>query len=143
MKILLNKINTKYCRFVFILSLVWWFFMVQKTLFVWNYSILWTIFVLSFALTITCLIRNIKEKIQIANKQKKSIIWIVGAVIGISAAQVCGVNAMFCGSTIWVWVLSTILPWTALWFLSEYAVLIIISSIIIQIIWLYFMKCFK
>lgn len=143
MKKLIEKINTKYCRFVFILSLVWWFFMVQKTLFVWNYSILWTIFVLSFALTITCLVRNIKEKIQIANKQKKSIIWIIGAVIGISAAQVCGVNAMFCGSTIWVWVLSTILPWTALWFLSEYSVWIIITSIIIQIFWLYFMKCFK
>ncbi len=143
MKKLLNKINTKYCRFVFIISLVWWFFMVQKTLFVWNYSILWTIFVFSFALTITCLVRNIKEKIQIANKQKKSLIWIIWAVIWISAAQVCGVNAMFCGSTIWLWLLSTILPTSTIWFLSEYAVLIIIFSIIIQIIWLHFMKCLK
>ncbi len=143
MKKILKKINTKYCRFVFIISLILWFFMVQKTLFVWSYTILWILFVISFAMTVTCLVKNIKEKIQIANKEKKSIIGIIWAVIWVSAAQVCGVNAMFCGSTIWVWLLSTILPASAVWFLSEYAVSIIILSIITQIIWLYFMKCFK
>lgn len=143
MKKILKKINTKYCRFVFIISLGLWFLMVYKTLFVWVYSILWVIFITTFALTVTCLVRNIKEKIQIANREKKSIIWIVWAVIWISAAQLCGVNAVFCGSTIWVWLLSTILPTSTIWFLSEYAVLIIILSIVTQIIGLYLMKCFS
>ncbi|HKL43679.1 MAG TPA: hypothetical protein VJ892_00170 [Candidatus Absconditabacterales bacterium] len=143
MKKILKKINTKYCRFVFIISLILGFFMVQKTLFVGSYTILGILFVISFAMTVTCLVKNIKEKIQIANKEKKSIIGIIGAVIGVSAAQVCGVNAMFCGSTIGVGLLSTILPASAVGFLSEYAVSIIILSIITQIIGLYFMKCFK
>lgn len=140
---ILKKMNTKYCLFVFIISLGLWFLMVHKTLFVWIYTILWVVFITTFALTVTCLVRNIKERIQMANKEKKSIIWIIWAVIWISAAQLCGINALFCWSTIWLWLLSTILPVSTVWFLSEYAIWIIILSIVTQIIWLYFMKCFN
>lgn len=140
--IVLKKINTKYCWLVFMIAWWLWFWMIHETLFTGIYTILWFLFTIVFALTVTCLIRNIKEKVKLANKAWKSLIWIIGATIWIATAQLCWINAVFCGSTIWMWLLSTILPTTTMWFLSEYSVIIIILSIITQLIWLYFMKCF-
>lgn len=143
MKKFFRKINTKYCLMVFVLASIIWYFLVHKTLFVWYYTILGIIFILTFALTLTCMTRNTKEKIVAAKQYKKSLIGIIWVVIWISALQVCWVNALFCGSTIWFGILSVILPVSFLNFMSEYSIYIIIASILTQFIWIYYMKCFR
>ncbi|NOZ44647.1 MAG: hypothetical protein GXP45_05950 [bacterium] len=139
---LFQKINTKCCRCVFVLSLVVSYFLVQQNLWVGWFAVLGVLFMLSFAFTITCLVRNIKERTKEARIYKKSWLGVVSVAIGIGALQVCGVNALFCGSSIGLSLLSVIFPVSFVHELSAYAIWIIIASILAQRLGLYRMKCF-
>jgi hypothetical protein len=143
MKKIINKIRTVPCAIVFVSSLIVWFLLTYKILFYSRYTIIGIIFVLTFSTTITCMIRNTKEKVVQAKQYKKSLFGIIWVVIGVWALQVCGINAFMCWSTIWISVIWAILPTSFINILGEYSIYIIILSIVTQIVWLYYMKCFK
>ncbi len=96
----------------------------------------------AFALTLTCLARNIKEKVVLAKTYKSSILGIIATALGLSVLQVCGVGAPVCGASIGAGIVSLFFPSFALNFFEKYSIYIIIGSIIIQIIALYYMRCF-
>ena len=87
--------------------------------------------------------RNVKEKVILAKTYKSSLIGILATAIGLSALQVCGVGAPVCGATIGAGFLSALFPGIFMRFLDNFAVYILIASILLQIISLYFMNCFK
>ncbi|MBT4334308.1 hypothetical protein HOD61_00640 [archaeon] len=96
-----------------------------------------------FALTMTCIVNNIKERIILAKTYKTSMVSIIATAIGISALQVCGVGAPICTATIGAGVLALIFPITLIEVLSRYSILIISFSILLQLTALYFLGCFK
>jgi hypothetical protein len=98
---------------------------------------------ISFSLTISCIVRNIKEKIKLAKTYKSSIIGLISTIIGLSALQVCGIGAPICGATIGFGFLATIFPSLFLNMSNSFAIFLVIFSIILQIVALYFMNCFK
>jgi len=140
---LIKIFKSHYCKIVFLLSLIGAYFLVPKTVFYGAYTILGVIYMIVFALTLTCLIRSIKEKILLAKHYKGSLIGILAAALGMAALQVCGIGAPVCGAAISAGILSVIFPSIFISFLNKYALLIIVSSIIIQGIALYYMNCFK
>ncbi len=141
---LLNIFKSPYCWMVFSVMLVVSYFLVPKKIFYGYYSIIAVIFILVFALNFTCLVRSIKDRIVEKKKQSSASFWsfLIG-VIGLSALQTCAVGAPVCGASIGIAVLSSIFPAFAFDWLSEYALWIIIISILIQLVSLYQMNCFK
>jgi hypothetical protein len=140
---LIRIFKSSYCEIVFIISLIGAYLLVPKRIFYGLYTILGIVYMVVFALTLTCIIRNIKEKVLLAKTYKNSIIGILASALGIVALQVCGIGAPVCGTTIGASILSVIFPSFFLSFLSNYAVLIVLGSIVIQVTGLYFMNCFK
>lgn len=140
---ILHIFKSHYCKTIFILSLIAGYFLVPEKVFYRWYTLLAIIFIIVFALTITCLIRNIKERFKDAKSQGKSLVGIISMVLGISALQVCGVGAPICGATVGAGIVSLIFPSFALGFLEKYSLWIIVFSIIFQLISLYFMKCYQ
>jgi len=140
---LIRIFKSSYCEIVFIISLIGAYLLVPKRIFYGLYTILGIVYMVVFALTLTCIIRNIKEKVLLAKTYKNSIIGILASALGIAALQVCGIGAPVCGTTIGASILSVIFPSFFLSFLSNYAVLIVLGSIVIQVTGLYFMNCFK
>ena len=100
-------------------------------------------FMASFALTVTCIVRNTKERIALARTAKTSMLGIIAAVLGLSALQVCGIAAPVCGATIGAGVVASLFPGFLFHFLSDWSIPIILLSIAAQWIALYFMSCFK
>lgn len=143
MNYLINTLRSKYCIGVFILSLILSYFLIPGRLFYGIYLVLAIVFMILFALTLTCIIRNIKEKIVLAKTYKSSLIGIIAGGIGLAAVQVCGVGAPVCGATIGMGILSTVFPMVFVDILTKYASIILIISIIFQFIALYFMNCFE
>ncbi len=131
-----------FCQFAFFLFLLISYFLTPKRVFYGWFSILAIIFMVVFSLTLTCLARNIKEKVIIAKTYKSSILGIIATVLGLSVLQVCGIGAPICGASLGAGVISLFFPSFALGFFEEYSLYILIISIVLQIISLYFMKCF-
>jgi len=143
MKYLFSIFKSKYCLIVFAISLFLSYFLIPKTVFYGWYKILAYTFMISFSLTITCIIRNVKEKILLAKTYKSSVIGIIATALGLTALQVCGVGAPVCGAAVGLGILSSIFPTVFVDVMSKYAVHIIVLSIIFQLVALYFMNCFK
>jgi len=76
-------------------------------------------------------------------KDESSTIGIVATTIGLAALQICGVGAPVCGAAVGLGIISSIFPTVFINVMSKYAVYFIVFSITIQLITLYFMKCFK
>lgn len=125
---------------IFFIAFVLSFFLIPQTTFKGWYILLALAFMISFALVVACLFRNIKEKIQIGRSLGASPLSIIASLIGFSALQVCG---PLCGVGVGIGILSAILPSTAMHFLEDYNIIIIIIAIIAHTIALYFMHCFK
>lgn len=140
---LVKIFKSYYCKIIFIISLIAAYFLVPNKIFYGYYAIWGIIYIIIFALILTCIIRNIKEKILLAKTYKSSLIGILAAALGIAALQVCSIGVPVCGAAVGAGILSLIFPNFFLYFLNKYALLIIISSIIIQTLALYFMNCFK
>ena len=140
---LLQVLRSHYCQFVFGASLVLGYFVVPKKVFYGYDTILGVLFILSFALVMTCLVRQTKERVKVARTYSGAIIGIIATAIGLTALEACGVGAPVCGAMVGVGVLSVILPMSAVDIIGRYAVPILVGSIIIQFIALYFMNCFK
>ncbi len=139
---LLKILESKYCKGTFLISLIMATLITPAKIFYSWYTIIAVLFILTFSLTTTCTIRNIKDKTKTLIHQKKSIISIIAAILGISALQVCTIGAPVCTAAS-VGILAIIIPKFAISILSKYSVSIISLSIIIQIAALISMKCFK
>ena len=143
MKYLFYIFKSKYCLAVFIISLILSYFLIPKTVFYKWYIILAATFMVLFSLTITCMVRNIKEKVMLAKTYKNSIVGIIAIALGLSALQVCGVGAPFCGAAVGLGLFSSIFPAAFMDVMAKYAASFIAFSIVLQLFALYFMNCFK
>lgn len=143
MRYLIKIFKSNYCKIVFLISLFLSYLLLPKNILSSWYFTFGILFMITISLTITCLVRNIKEKIVIARTYKNSIINIILTVLGISALQVCGIGAPVCAATVSAGFLGTIFPSLFLNLSKDFAIIIIILSIGIQIFSLYSMKCFK
>ena len=138
LKILLSN----FCKLVFVAAFFLGYFLIPRSVFDHSYRILALIFMLTFALSITCITRNIKERIALMKTTKSSVLTIVASIFGLAAFQVCGVGTPVCGVSVGVGFVSIIFPGFLYNLLTDYANGFIIFSIFAQIIALYFMHCF-
>ena len=143
MRYLVSVLKSRYCILVFILSMILSYFLIPQKVFYGIYIILALLFMISFSLTLTCIVRNVKEKIMVARTYETSIVGVIAAAIGLASLQVCGIGAPICGATIGMGILSSIFPAFFVNILSDYAHYFIGISIILQLVSLYFMNCFK
>lgn len=135
-------LHSNYCRIVFVLSFIGAYYLIPENVFHSNNRLVAIIFMLVFALTITCIVRNTKEKIKTAKTYKSSILGILATVLGVSALQVCGMSSM-CVVGVGAGVLSVLLPSFMMTFLENFGLQLLYFSIFIQLISLYYMKCFS
>jgi hypothetical protein len=140
---IIDIFRSAYCVGVFVIVFLASALLIPKTMTHGYHLVLAIVFMFSFALTITCMVRNIKERIALARTYKTSLVGLIAAVLGLSALQVCGVAAPVCGATIGAGVIASLFPGFLFHFLSRWSVLIILLSIAAQWIALYFMNCFK
>jgi len=140
---LYKMFQSKYCCLVFLFSLIIVSILIPKKIFYSYYTILGVFFIIISSLLITCFIRNIKEKVILAKKQKMSFLGIIFLVIGLAAMSTCSVGAPICGASVAGGIVALLFPGIAFKYLSEYSIIIILSSFFIQIIALYYMNCFK
>ena len=135
--------KSNYCKVIFILSLILITVLIPKKIFYSYYSILGALFIFVTSITITCFIRNIKEKVFLAKANGASIIGIITIILGFGGLQACTVGAPVCGASIGAGFFALFFPGIAMDLIEKYSILVIILSIIIQIFALYFMNCFK
>ena len=140
---LLKVFKSGYCQLTFVLFLAAGYFLTPKLILNGWQFFLAALFIFLFALVLTCLVRNVKEKAILARKYKSSLIGIIAAALGLAALQACGFGAPVCGASIGVGIMSAVFPGVFVNFFSAYSVYIIIFSIIFQFLALYFMNCFK
>lgn len=140
--VVVNLLN-RYCQVVFGLALIIGLLVTPRTALAGHYLFLSIPFIILFALTMTCSIRSIKEKVTVARYQHKSLLGIIASVVGLSAIQACGIGTPFCGASLGISVLSALFPSALVHALIEHSVAILAVSIVIQIISLYMMGCFK
>ncbi len=139
---LIKIMESHYCKIIFvIMSFIAYLLLPIKNISGWHYIPTIT-FIILFALTTTCLIRNIKERIILQHKAKASWITIIASAIGLSALQICGLGGPVCGASIGLSILSFLLPNVALQFLTQYHIYLIFIAIFLQLLSLYFLKCF-
>ena len=142
-QIYLKKVlRSNYCKAVFVIIFILSYFLVPEDVFVGYYILLAVAFMLSISLSLTCIIRNIKERVKLSRTYETSSISVIAAGIGLAALQVCGVGAPVCGASVGLGILSAIFPGVFVNFLQSYAVWIIVISIVLQLIALYEMNCF-
>jgi hypothetical protein len=140
---LINALKSHYCKLVFVIAFIISYFLVPEKIFYSWYTLLGITFMAVFALVIMCIIRNIKKKVLLARTYEGSIVSIIAIAIGLAALEVCGVGAPVCGATIGLGIFSALLPGVALGFFEKYGTYIVVGTIVLQVISLYFMNCFK
>ena len=138
-----NLMKSNYCRIIFLLGFLGAYFMLPEAVFHHTNRLLAIFYMLSFAVLLTCIVRSIKEKVNLAHRGGASWLGIIGAVLGISAFQVCGIGAPVCGMSVGLGVLSTIFPSFMVGFLMDYGMIIIYFSLFIQLLAIWFLGCFK
>lgn len=140
---ILKIFKSNYCKVVFILAFVGGYYLIPRRLFFRQYTLVSLLFMASFALTTSCLIRNLKERVLLARTYKSSLASILAVAVGLFALQACGIGAPVCGASIGLGIVSLIFPHIVTSFISSYSLYLIAFSILIQIVSLYFMNCFK
>lgn len=140
---IIEVFDSNLCKILFLISLILGYFLIPKDIFLGRNIFLGLIFLINFAAIISCIVRNIKERVLLAKTYNNSILGILASAIGLAALQVCGVNSAVCGAGFGFVILSAIFPNFIIGFLDRYAIALIILSILIQWISLYFMGCFK
>ena len=140
---LFNTLESKYCIFVLGISLFIGYFFIPPHVFHTSYAPLAFVFMFLFALTTMCVVRNVKEKVILAKTYKSSLFSIVAIILGLGALQVCGVGAPVCGATVGLGIFSFFFPTVFANLPKTFAVYLLSGSILIQLLSLYFMNCFK
>lgn len=136
--------RSNYCKITFLAALLIGYFLIPHFILMNPYlRLVAMIFLFSFALTTTCIVRNIKEKIVQASFYQSSIISVIATIIGIAAFQVCGLGMPVCGASLGVGIFSMILPGILFSYLNKYSLEIIILALIFQFASLMLLKCFQ
>ncbi|MEM4397532.1 MAG: hypothetical protein QW757_02825 [Candidatus Woesearchaeota archaeon] len=134
--------ESKLCFIVFLLSLALGSILTPKRIFYGYFTILGVFYIFLFALVMTCMVRIIKEKVINLKHTGASFFSIILSLLGFSALNVCGIGAPVCGAGLTIGIAS-FFPSFFNNFFHNYAWLILIISIIIQILALWYMGCFK
>jgi len=140
---LLKIMSSIYCKIVFVFAFASSYFLLPDGVWGGVHKYIALAFMFTFSFSVACIVRNIKEKVVLARTYKTSVFSLIFSVLGFSAFQVCGINAGMCTATVGMGVVSTIFPSFFVHFLSDYGHLIIWFSVALQLIALYFMKCFN
>jgi len=140
---LLKILKSHYCKFVFLISLIGSYYLLPKKIFYKLYTLIGILFIVTTSLTITCLVRNIKEKIVSAKASGASLLGIISIIFGFGALQTCTIGVPICGTTIGGGIIGLIFPGFVFNLMEKYSVLIAMISIFIQLLSLYLMKCFQ
>lgn len=135
--------KSKYCWLSLFFGLIIGYYIVPDKIFNSSWFIVGLIYSIVFAVVISCTIRIIKERAVNIKNTGAGFLSVLAAIFGIGAMQVCGVGAPICGATIGFSVFSILVPGIPLEILTEFALQIIIASIGLQLLSLYYMKCFK
>lgn len=138
---LAHILASRWCQIVFVLSLILAYFLIPNSALKGKYWLLVVMFVPSFAASVTCSVRSFKDHIQAGLKQKTSLLSILAGLIGVSAVQFCSVNAVMCGSTLGVGLLSGIMPHFMFRWFHQYAPWLLGVSVLAQWMALYSMGC--
>lgn len=141
-----NVLKSKYCWIVIVISLFLSYFLIIRkfTSFTNFWSILLSIiYIISFAISNSCLIKDIKDK-TVHNIQSgtKSIFSILGSILGFGAIQLCTVGGT-CGINIVTSLLLSILPTSIGLLFIENGIWILLLADILLLISIYKMNCFK
>lgn len=140
---LFENLKSNYCKIVFIIALVFGYLITPQSIQGGDLWFLTIVYILLFAFSVTCMARAIKEKVSTTLTKSSSVISFITSVIGLSALQVCGLGTPMCGASIGLSLLSTILPNFALQFLINHSLSIVLITMLLQLISLYSMKCFR
>lgn len=138
-----GNLKSNYCKIVFLIASVISFYLVPKDIWVSQHVYIVVPYILIFSFTITCVVRTIKERIKNSLNVGSSAIGVVAGIIGMSAVQVCGLSTPLCGASIGAGILAIVFPNVASYTLNRYSLLIIVATMLIQLVSLYFMKCLK
>ncbi len=139
----LFALKSHYCKAVFIIALVVGFFILPHNAFVGYYKILAGIFMLTSAFSAVCIVRNIKERIKLAHTYGASLVQIFLLVLGFSAFQFCGLGALTCGLGASLAAVYWLFPAFVVQWLASYGVFFIVLSIVMQLLMMYFLGCWR
>jgi len=131
-----------YCVSVFLASLIIITLFAPRNIFHHN-NIFGYLFIVTTSLLITCLVRNIKEKVFSARLNGASVLGVISIILGFGALEVCAISAPVCGLYIGTGFLALAIPNFALNFFEKYNLLIILFSFVFQFFALYQMNCFS
>lgn len=128
---------------IFIISSISVYLLTPKEVFTTEFSFLAIIFIFTTSISITCIIRHIRETIKESLRLKSSILSTIAAIFGIITLQACGLSAPVCGATAGTAIVATFFPGIVMKVYQGWGNLFLLSAIFFQIIGLYFMKCYK
>lgn len=138
---IIENLHSKYCLTIFILMLGVGYLLIPKEVFAHTHVVVVIPFILLFALTTACAARSIKERI-LLSRNRASLIGIISSIVGITTLQVCGISGPMCGASVGVGILSVLFPGVIIAVLRDYSIGVLITTMIMQIVSLYMMKCF-
>ena len=141
--ILITNLKSTYCKIVFITSLIAGYLLTPKQVFKGITAILATILIILMAFTISCVFRDVKEKVSQSLKLKRSLITTIATALGLATLRVCGITNPMCGASMSTSIIAMMFPQLALKVYQGYGNYILIISIFLQLLGLYFMKCFE
>ncbi|MEM3374466.1 MAG: hypothetical protein QXE31_04560 [Candidatus Woesearchaeota archaeon] len=130
------------CKIVFLISLLIGYFLTPKRIFYGVYTLLGIFYIILFAMVMTCMVRVIKEKVINLKHTGASFFSIILSLFGFGALNMCGIGAPVCTAGISIGVAS-LFPGFFHDFFHNYGILVLVISIILQIIALLYMGCFK
>ncbi len=140
---LLENLKSKYCQLVFFGSLILGYVLTPKNVLIGANKYIAFFFITTFALTIACVVRSVKEKVKTAYTHKSSTIGLLASVIGISTLQVCGLGTPVCGASVGIGIVTTVFPGFLINQVRSYSEIILGISILAQLVSLYMMNCFS
>ncbi len=140
--VVVHILKSRYCQAIFVIAFLVSYFFIPKVVLA-KYTYLAFLFMASFSLTMTCITRNIKEKIHQSKAYGGSLIGLIASILGIGALQVCGLATPFCAGGVGMSIMSFMFSNYLFSFFEKYAVHVVILSITLQIFSLYAMGCFK
>jgi hypothetical protein len=141
-----DVLKSPYCWLVIFISLLLSYFLIIKnfTSFTNFWSVLLSvIYILAFALSNSCLIKEIKDRIQNQNKTStKGFFSIIGSLLGFSAIHLCTISGV-CGVNIFISLLLSIFPTSISFFIIHNGIWLLLIADVFLIFSIVNMKCFK
>ena len=136
-------LDSPYCKLVFVIALILGYFLIPNSVLNSQYVYLALPFLILFALTMSCTVRNIKDKLLANRHRNGSIISLIANVVGLSVLQVCTLGGPFCGVSVGLSVISAIFPQLLVNWLADYSVAFLVSAIALQVLSLWQMGCWR